>query len=72
MNDTMKTLTIFSVILLPLTLIAGIYGMNGVGLSKISSFSTGFIIVLILMVAIALLLFWYFKKKEWIMSSKEQ
>jgi magnesium transporter len=72
MNDTMKTLTIFSVILLPQTLIAGIYGMNGVGLRKISSFSTGFIIVLILMVAIVLLLFWYFKKKEWIMSSKEE
>ena len=72
MNDTMKTLTIFTVILLPLTLIAGIYGMNGVDLSNIGSFSTGFITVLILMVTIALLLFWYFKKKEWIMSSKEQ
>ena len=29
LNDTMRILTIFSVILLPLTLIAGIYGMNG-------------------------------------------
>ena len=28
-NDTMRVLTIFTVILLPLTLIAGIYGMNG-------------------------------------------
>ena len=27
-NDTMKLLTIFTAILLPLTLIAGIYGMN--------------------------------------------
>ena len=28
-NDTMRVLTIFTVILLPLTLIVGIYGMNG-------------------------------------------
>jgi Mg2+ and Co2+ transporter CorA len=46
--------------------------MNGADLSNIGNFSLGFVIVLILMVAIALLLFWYFKKKEWIMSSKEQ
>ena len=30
MNDTIKTLTIFSVILLPLTFITGFYGMNGI------------------------------------------
>jgi magnesium transporter len=64
MNDTMKSLTIFTAILSPLTLIAGVYGMNGADLSNIGNFSLGFVIVLILMVAIALLLFWYFKKKE--------
>ena len=29
MNDTMKTLTIFASILLPLTIVASIYGTNG-------------------------------------------
>ena len=29
MNDTMRTLTIFASILLPLTLVASRYGMNG-------------------------------------------
>ena len=34
MNDTMRTLTIFASILLPLTLVASIYGMNGLDLNS--------------------------------------
>jgi magnesium transporter len=49
----MKTLTIFTVILLPLTLIAEVYGMNGVDLSNLGNVSIGFIIVLVPMTAIA-------------------
>jgi magnesium transporter len=37
MNDTIKTLTIFSVILLPLTFITGFYGMNGIDLTNFFS-----------------------------------
>jgi magnesium transporter len=72
MNDTMKTLTIFTVILLPLTLIAGIYGMNGVDLTNLGNISRGFIIVLISMIAVASFLFWYFKEKQWIMSKEQE
>lgn len=72
MNDTMKTLTIFTVILLPLTLIAGVYGMNGVDLTNIGNISKGFIIILAFMIAIAVFLFWYFKKKQWIMAKDEE
>ena len=72
MNDTMKTLTIFTVILLPLTLIAGVYGMNGVDLSNPGNISIGFIIVLVSMTAIAAFLFWYFKKKQWIMAKEQE
>jgi magnesium transporter len=72
MNDTMKTLTIFTVILLPLTLIAGVYGMNGVDVTNPGNISIGFIIVLVSMTAIAAFLFWYFKKKQWIMAKEEQ
>jgi magnesium transporter len=70
MNDTMKTLTIFTVILLQLTLIAGVYGMNGVDLTNLGNISTGFIIVLVLMIAIAAFLFWYFKNKQLIMAKE--
>jgi magnesium transporter len=66
-NDTMKVLTIFTVILLPLTLIAGIYGMNGIDLNKISEFPSGFILVIITMVAVGLGLLVYFVKKQWLL-----
>ncbi len=38
LNDPMRILTIFSVILSPLTLMAGIYGMSGLDLSHLSNF----------------------------------
>ena len=72
MNDTMKTLTIFTVILLPLTLIAGVYGMNGVDQANLGNVSIGFIIVLVLMIEVAVFLFWYFKKKQWIMAKERE
>ena len=72
MNDTMKTLTIFTVILLPLTLIAGVYGMNGVDLANLGSISTGFMTILTLMIAVAAFLFWYFRKKQWIMAEEQE
>ena len=42
MNDTMRTLTIFASILLPLTLVASIYGMNGLDLNKLTELPTEF------------------------------
>jgi magnesium transporter len=61
MNDTMRTLAIFTIILLPLTLIAGIYGMNGVDLINIR---TGFLMVIVTMIGMSAFLFWYFKRKQ--------
>lgn len=66
MNDTMKTLTIFATVLLPLTLVTGIYGMNGVDLNKFTNFPSGFIVIMITMVIIAVLLFFLFNKKKWL------
>ncbi|MDQ3888348.1 MAG: hypothetical protein M3251_03655, partial [Thermoproteota archaeon] len=68
MSDTMKTLTIFSAILLPLTFISSIYGMNGLDLQNFFDFSVGFAIVLATMGAITLGLFIFFKKKQWILT----
>ena len=45
MNDTMRILTIFAAILLPLTLVVGIYGMNGLDLNDLASLPSGFLIV---------------------------
>lgn len=69
MNDTMRTLTIFTAIILPLTLITGIYGMNGLDLTNISNVPIGFMIVIITMMIMAAFLFWFFKQKQWIMAN---
>ena len=66
MNDTVKTLTIFSPILLPLTFITGFYGMNGIDLTNFFSVPSGLILVLITMGIILAILIIFFRKKEWI------
>ena len=66
MNDTMKTLTIFASVLLPLTLVTGIYGMNGLNLNKLGDLPSGFLFVLIPMIIITAFLFYLFNRKKWI------
>jgi len=66
MNDTMRTLRIFATILLPLTLVATIYGMNGLDLNSLSKLPSGFIIVIVTMIIITGSLFFLFSKKKWI------
>ena len=63
-NDIMRMLTIFSVIILPLALISGIYGMNvGLPLGR-SPFAFFIIVVLMSIIIIGMLV--YFKYKDWI------
>lgn len=68
MSDTVKMLTIFSAILLPLTFISSVYGMNGLDLNNIWSIPVGFAILIIIVVvtmgAVAAVLFLFFKKKQ--------
>lgn len=66
MNDTMRTLTIFASVLLPLTLVASIYGMNGLDLNSLAKIPSGFIVVLISMAVIMIAMIYFFKKKKWI------
>ena len=66
MNDTMRTLTIFAAILLPLTLVVGFYGMNGLDLNDLSSLPSGFLIIVVTMIIITAALFYLFIKKKWI------
>jgi len=71
MNDTVKTLTIFSAILLPLTFITSFYGMNGLDLKNFSSLPFGTILVSITMGIILSILILFFRKKQWILRKRE-
>jgi magnesium transporter len=63
-NEVMKILTLISVIMLPLTLLSGIYGMN-IHLPW-AQFPLAFPVILLLMVLIAGGMLFYFKKRRWI------
>lgn len=69
-NDVMKTLAIVSAIILPLTLIAGIYGMNFEYMPELHS-RNGYYITLAVMVAITVLLLIYFWRRGWIFTPDE-
>ena len=71
MNDTMRILTIFATILLPLTLVVGIYGMNGVDLDNLGQLPSGITTVLITMTAITAGLLYFFNRKKWIVATSK-
>lgn len=64
MNSVMKTLTIVSAIFIPLTFIAGIYGMNFDNMPELRT-RTGYFWVLGAMLAIAVGEVIYFKRRGW-------
>lgn len=64
-NEIMKVLTVFTAVMMPLSLIAGIYGMNFKYMPELS-WRLGYPFALLLMVLTALGLLYYFKKKNWI------
>jgi len=65
MTDIMKTLTIFSVIVFPLTLLAAIFGMNARYMPFVEH-PLGFWIILGLMLLCSLGMVMFFKKKKWL------
>ena len=66
LNDTMRVLTVFSSILLPLTFLTSIFGMQGFDLNNIHSIPQGFAILLVAMTVISITLFYMFWKRQWI------
>jgi magnesium transporter len=64
-NEVMKVLTIFSVFFLPLTFIAGIYGMNFQFMPELNK-KWGYPASLGLMVMITVLIYLWFKRKKWL------
>ena len=65
MNDIMKVLTIMGTIFIPLTFIAGIYGMNFENMPELHT-QYGYFISLGVMAVVALALLVFFRKKEWL------
>ncbi len=65
MNEVMKVLTIIATIFIPLTFVAGIYGMNFAYMPELT-WRGGYFTVLGLMVVIALLMIVYFRRKKWL------
>ena len=70
-NDVVKILTIFSAIVLPLSLIAGIYGMNFENMPELKT-RYGYFLTLGLMVLVAIALLFYFWRKGWIFQGDDE
>lgn len=64
-NEVMRILTVLSVIMLPLTLLSSIYGMN-FDVLPLSENPAGFFIISIVMVIIAVLMLIYFRRRHWL------
>ena len=65
MNDIMKVLTVIATIFIPLTFIAGVYGMNFDNMPELH-WSWGYPAVMLFMTLIGITMFIYFKKKRWV------
>lgn len=65
MNEVMKTLTIIATIFIPLTFIAGIYGMNFENMPELG-WKWGYMIVWIVMLLTFAVMVIYFRKKKWL------
>ena len=64
LNDIMKFLTVFSVIFIPLTFIAGIYGTNFEYVPELT-YKYSYFIMWIIMIVVAIGMLLFFKKKKW-------
>lgn len=65
LNRVMQILTIITVIFVPLTFLAGIYGMNFENMPELST-RTGYFVVIAIMLVIAVSQLIYFRRKRWV------
>lgn len=65
MNNVMKTLTIFAAIFMPLTFIAGVYGMNFRYMPELE-WHWGYPTVLLAMALVSGFMLFYMKRKKWL------
>lgn len=69
-NEVMKTLAVVSAIILPLSLIAGIYGMNFENMPELRT-ANGYYLTLGVMALVTILLLVYFWRRGWIFQKEE-
>jgi len=65
MNEIMKVLTIIATIFIPLTFIAGIYGMNFKFMPELE-WRWAYFVVWFVIVVIAIFMLIYFRRKKWL------
>ncbi|MEF9427055.1 MAG: magnesium/cobalt transporter CorA [Candidatus Mariimomonas ferrooxydans] len=65
MNEVMKVLTIIATLFIPLTFIAGIYGMNFRYMPELE-WRRGYPVLLLVMAGISISMLFYFRRKKWL------
>jgi len=65
MNEVMKVLTVISTIFIPLTFVAGVYGMNFKYMPELN-WRSGYFLILGVMAVVALWMIYYFRRKKWL------
>lgn len=65
MNEVMKMLTVIASLFIPITFVAGLYGMNFQNMPELSS-PIAYPLVLIGMTVTSISLFFYFKRRKWV------
>lgn len=64
-NEVMRVLTVFAAFFLPLTFIAGVYGMNFTRMPELDH-PLGYPVVLLVMAGVSLAIFLWFRRRGWI------
>jgi magnesium transporter len=64
LNEVMKVLTIISTIFIPLTFIAGVYGMNFHFMPELS-WQWGYLVFWVMIFSVSGVMVYYFKRKKW-------
>ena len=70
-NDVMRVLTIFSTIILPLSLLISILSLQGFDLNNLNNLPKYFNLLVMLMVSITAISLFIFWKKRWIFSNEK-
>ena len=64
MNEIMKVLTVIATIFMPLTFIAGVYGMNFKHMPELD-WHYGYYAIWLVMIGIGVGMYFYFRRKKW-------
>jgi len=65
LNNTMRVLTLIATVMLPLTVITGIYGMNFDFMPELH-WKLGYPLILLVMLVVSVLMITYFRKRNWL------